>query len=59
MVFKYLIILVLLGLTLIFIGNYVDLRRGKINKKEYDRRTRFFIVLVFIAVAIVVYFKRK
>lgn len=57
--FKYLIVFVLLGLMLIFIGNYLDLRRLKINKKEYDRRSRFFIVLVFIIIAIAVYFKKK
>ncbi|MET3113491.1 cytochrome bd-type quinol oxidase subunit 1 [Pedobacter sp. CG_S7] len=57
--FKYLIVFVLLGLMLIFIGNYLDLRQQKINKKEYDRRSRFFIVLVFILIAIVVYFKKK
>ncbi|WP_432713029.1 hypothetical protein [Pedobacter sp.] len=57
--FKILIVLVLLGLMLIFAGNYMDVRRGKISKKEYDRRSRFFIVLVFIAIAIFVYFKKR
>jgi len=57
--FKILIIFVLIGLLLIFIGNYLDYRGQKIDKKEYDRRTRLFIVLIFIAVAIFVYLKKK
>lgn len=57
--FKYLIVFFLVGLMLIFMGNYFDFQREKINKKEYDRRTRLTIALVFIAIAIVVYLKRK
>lgn len=57
--FKYLIIFSLVGLMLVYLGNYFDLQRQKISKKEYDRRSRFFIVLVFILIAILVYFKKK
>jgi hypothetical protein len=57
--FKYLIIFCLIGLSLIYIGNYFDLQRQKISRKEYDRRTRFFIILVFILIAIITYLRKK
>jgi cell division protein FtsW (lipid II flippase) len=57
--FKYLIIFVLIGLLLIFTGNYYDLQRNKINRKEYNRRNRFFIVLVFIVIAILLYIRKR
>jgi cell division protein FtsW (lipid II flippase) len=57
--FKYLIIFCLVGLMLVYAGNYFDYQRQKISRKEYDRRTRFFILLVFLCIAIVVYLKKK
>ncbi len=57
--FKYLLIFVIVGMVLIYMGNYFDLQRNKISRKEYDRRIRFFIVLLFIIVAIMVYIKRR
>jgi len=57
--FKYLIIFILIGLILIFTGNYFDLQRHKINNKEYNRRNRFFIVLVFIVIGLLLYFRKK
>jgi len=57
--FKYLIVFCLVGLVLIYMGNYFDLQRQKISKKEYDRRTRFFIVLLFIIIAAVTYLKKR
>ena len=57
--FKYLLIFVIVGMVLIYMGNYFDLQRDKISRKEYDRRIRFFIVLLFIIVAILVYIKRR
>ncbi|MDR6782080.1 Ca2+/Na+ antiporter [Pedobacter africanus] len=57
--FKYLVIIFVIILGLIYVGNYIDLRNHKINKKEYDRRIRFFIVLIFILIGILVWIKRK
>jgi len=57
--FKYLIVFCLVGLVLIYMGNYFDLKRHKITEKEYSRRTRFFIVLVFIIIAIITYLKKR
>jgi len=57
--FKYLIVFCLVGLVLIYMGNYFDLQRQKISKKEYDRRTRFFIVLLFIIIAAITYLKKR
>jgi cell division protein FtsW (lipid II flippase) len=57
--FKYLIVFCLVGMLLIYMGNYFDLQRQKISRKEYDRRIRFFIVLLFIIVAILTYIKKR
>lgn len=57
--FKYLIVFCLVGLVLIYMGNYFDLQRQKISRKEYDRRTRFFIVLLFIIIAAITYLKKR
>jgi hypothetical protein len=46
-------------LMLIYMGNHFDLQRQRITKKEYDRRIRFFIVLVFIIIAIVCYLRKR
>jgi uncharacterized membrane protein len=57
--FKYLIVFCLVGLVLIYMGNYFDLQRQKISRKEYDRRTRFFVVLLFIIIAAITYLKKR
>jgi len=57
--FKYLIVFCLVGMVLIYMGNYFDLQRQKISRKEYERRIRFFIVLLFIIVAILTYLKKR
>jgi len=57
--FKYLIVFCLIGMMLIYMGNYFDLQRQKISKKEYDRRVRLFIVLLFIVIAVLTYLKRR
>jgi len=57
--FKYLIVFCLIGMVLIYMGNYFDLQRQKISRKEYDRRIRFFIVLLFIIIAILTYIKKR
>lgn|GEM_PF-1909843 len=57
--FKYLVIFFVIVLGLIYIGNQIDLRNQKISKKEYDRRIRFFIVLIFIVIGILVWIKRR
>lgn len=57
--FKYLIVFCLIGMLLIYLGNYFDLQRQKINKKEYDRRVRLFIVLIFIIIAVLTYLKKR
>ncbi|WP_316740592.1 hypothetical protein [Pedobacter antarcticus] len=44
---------------LIYLGNYMDFRRNKISSKEYDRRIRIFVVLLFLLVAILVYLKKR
>jgi hypothetical protein len=44
---------------LIYLGNYFDLQREKISRKEYDRRIRFFILLVFIIIAALSYLRRR
>ncbi|WP_348621216.1 hypothetical protein [Pedobacter lusitanus] len=46
-------------MMLIYLGNYFDLQRQKISKKEYDRRIRIFIVLLFIIIAVLVYLKKR
>ncbi|RAJ23113.1 hypothetical protein LY11_04551 [Pedobacter cryoconitis] len=46
-------------MLLIYLGNYFDLQRQKINKKEYDRRVRLFIVLIFIIIAVLTYLKKR
>jgi len=57
--FKYLIVFCLIGMLLIYLGNYFDLQRQKITRKEYDRRVRLSIVLVFIVIAILTYLKKR
>ncbi len=57
--FKYLVIFFVLVLGLIYVGNYIDLKNQKISKKEYDRRIKFFIILFFIVVGILVWLKRR
>ena len=57
--FKYLIIFCLAGMLLIYAGNYIDLQRQKISKKEYDRRIRIFIVLLFIIIAVLTYLRKR
>ncbi|HEY0175945.1 MAG TPA: hypothetical protein VGC08_06180 [Pedobacter sp.] len=57
--FKYLIVFCLIGMVLIYLGNYFDLQREKISRKEYDRRTRLSILLLFIVVAVLAYLRRK
>ncbi|MCX2483900.1 hypothetical protein [Pedobacter sp. MR2016-24] len=46
-------------MVLIYMGNYFDLQRQKISRKEYERRIRFFIVLLFIIIAILTYLKKR
>jgi len=57
--FKFLIVFCLVGLVLIYMGNYFDLQRNKISRKEYDRRIRFFVVLLFIIVAAITWLKKR
>jgi uncharacterized membrane protein YidH (DUF202 family) len=57
--FKYLIVFCLVGMVLIYMGNYFDLQRQKISRKEYDRRVRLSIILLFIVIAILVYLKKR
>jgi len=57
--FKYLIVFCLVGMVLIYMGNYFDLQRQKISRKEYDRRVRLSIALMFIVIAILVYLKKR
>ncbi|WP_442591672.1 hypothetical protein ACSBL2_10645 [Pedobacter sp. AW31-3R] len=46
-------------MVLIYMGNYFDLQRNKISQKEYDRRSRLSILLLFIIIAVLAYLKRK
>ncbi len=57
--FKFLVIFFVVVLGFIYVGNYIDLKNDKINKKEYNRRIRFFIVLVFILIGILIWIKRR
>ncbi|SEA69026.1 hypothetical protein SAMN05443550_104370 [Pedobacter hartonius] len=57
--FKYLIVFCLIGMVLIYMGNYFDLQRQKISRKEYDRRVRLSVLLLFIVIAILVYLKKR
>lgn len=57
--FKFLVIFFVVVLGFIYVGNYIDLKNHKINKKEYSRRIRFFIVLIFILIGILVWIKRR
>jgi len=57
--FKYLIVFCLVGMVLIYMGNYFDLQRRKISRKEYDRRVRLSVALLFIVIAILVYLKKR
>lgn len=54
---KFLIIVFLVVLVIIYTGNYIDYKNNKITRKEFERRIRFFIALVFILIFIVMYFK--
>lgn len=56
--FKFLIIFFLVVLAVIYIGNYIDYRNNKITRKEFERRIRFFIALIFIMIFILVYIRR-
>jgi hypothetical protein len=56
---KYLIIFCLVGLTLIYMGNYYDLKRQKITHAEYNRRFRFTYILVLIVIAILLYLRKR
>jgi hypothetical protein len=57
--FKYLIVFCLIGALLIYLGNYFDLQREKITRKEYDRRVRLSILLLFIVIAVLAYLRKK
>nr|WP_162988948.1 hypothetical protein [Pedobacter schmidteae] len=57
--FKYLVIFFIVVLGLIYIGNQIDFKNQKISKKEYDRRIRLFIALIFIVIGILVWIKRR
>lgn len=57
--FKYLIVFCLIGMLLIYLGNYFDLQREKITRKEYDRRVRLSIILLFIVIAVIAYLRKK
>ncbi|WP_175470543.1 hypothetical protein [Pedobacter hartonius] len=46
-------------MVLIYMGNYFDLQRQKISRKEYDRRVRLSVLLLFIVIAILVYLKKR
>ena len=57
--FKFLIVILILVLALIYFGNYIDYRKQHISRKEYDRRIRLFIALIFVVIAILVWLKRR
>ncbi|SMD10620.1 hypothetical protein SAMN04488101_113135 [Pedobacter nyackensis] len=57
--FKYLVIFFVIVLSLIYIGNRIDLGNQNISKKEYDRRTKLFLVLILISIGILVWIKRR
>jgi len=57
--FKYLIIFCILVFGLIYFGNYIDYKNQKISRKEYDRRIRLFIILLFIIIFILVWIKKR
>jgi len=46
--FKFLIIILILFFGLIYLGNYLDLKHGRITQKQYNGKIRFFIVLLLI-----------
>ncbi|WP_169304321.1 hypothetical protein [Pedobacter frigoris] len=57
--FKFLIVIFILVLALIYFGNYLDYKKQRINKKEYDRRVRLFIALILIIIALLVWLKKR
>jgi uncharacterized membrane protein YidH (DUF202 family) len=57
--FKYLIVFCLVGMVLIYMGNYFDLQRQKISRKEYDRRTRLSVLLLFIVIAVLAFLRKR
>jgi len=57
--YKYLLIVLVVILGLIHFGNYIDHKKGRIDKKEYDRRIRIFFILFFIVVIILFWLRRK
>jgi len=54
---KFLLIIFILFLLLIYIGNYLDYRRQVISRKEFERRIRFFIVFALLLFFLFYYFK--
>ncbi|ETZ22216.1 hypothetical protein N824_25140 [Pedobacter sp. V48] len=57
--FKYLFIIVVVVLGLIYFGNHLDYKKQKISRKEYERRNRLFIALVFIIAGIIFWLRRR
>jgi hypothetical protein len=46
-------------MVLIYMGNYFDLQRQKISRKEYDRRTRLSVLLLFIVIAVLAFLRKR
>jgi len=57
--FKYLIVFCLIGLMLIYMGNHFDLQRNRITQREYNRRVRFFFILLFIIIGVLLYLRKR
>jgi len=46
--FKFLIIVLILFFGLVYFGNYLDLKNGRITQKQYNGKIRFSLVLLLI-----------
>ena len=57
--FRFLVIIILIFLGVVYFGNYLDLKKQLITKQEYDRRVRLFVLLVFLLIAIAVWLKKR
>ena len=57
--FKFLIIFFLLVIGLIYGGNYIDYKKQRLSTPEFNRRNRLLFVLIFIFIAILIWFKKR
>ncbi|MDQ7948606.1 MAG: hypothetical protein REI78_01355 [Pedobacter sp.] len=55
---KYLLIIFVVFMTIVYTGNYFDYKRGKITRKQYERNFRLSILLILF-LAFIYFMLRK